>query len=211
MAPSLVVRSVTMRFGTRWVLRGIDVELKAGTFVMLEGANGAGKSTFLSVLGGLTRPNSGTVTWEPGGHDIRESRELVGWVGHDSGCYRDLTPRENVGIVARLHGGSAGAVDDALRRVGAVGFQARRTGVLSRGQKQRVALARAVVHEPALLLLDEPFTGLDVDGSRLLETVLQDERARGAVVVVVSHDPTLAIRLRARSIRLEQGRLVEKG
>lgn len=203
---SLVVTAVTRRFGVAWVLRGVDAEFAPGTITVIEGANGAGKSTLLLILGGLLEPSSGTVLWHPEGRRVVERRSEVGWVGHESSCYRELTAYENVELVARIHGTSRPTIDSSLERVGALGFRDRRLGLLSRGQKQRVALARALVHQPRLLLLDEPFTGLDVTGCELLESVMLEERARGVTLLVISHDRSLSRRLDAKRLCLSRGR-----
>ena len=204
---SVVVTAVTRKFGTAWVLRGVYAEFAPATITVIEGANGAGKTTLLAVVGGLLEPNSGTVRWAPGGHSVSERRNLVGWVGHESSCYRELTALENVELSAKLHGVKPSNSDSCLERVGAKSFRDRRIGLLSRGQKQRVALARALVHCPRLLLLDEPFTGLDAAGSALLESVLFEERARGVTVLIVSHDRSLSSRLSAQRLFLSRGRV----
>jgi ABC-type multidrug transport system ATPase subunit len=131
----------------------------------------------------------------------------VGWVGHESSSYRELTVEENVAFVAAAHGLGGTGVKACLARVGASDFAGRRVGTLSRGQKQRVALARGIVHAPDLLLLDEPFTGLDVGGCEMLESVLLRERERGVIVLVVSHDPELVKRLQAEALWIERGRV----
>jgi heme exporter protein A len=184
----------------------VNTQFSSGTITVVEGANGAGKSTLLSIVGGLLEPTAGTVCWEPEGTAIGDRRERIGWVGHESACYRELTAFENVVLMARLNGASVASAMESLERVGARTLKERRVGTLSRGQKQRVALARALVHGPKLLLLDEPFTGLDAEGTMRLENILTEERTRGAIVVVVSHDPSLAVRLDARRLRLERGR-----
>jgi heme exporter protein A len=205
----IVVRSVTRTFGATAALRGVDLELAAGSLVFLEGPNGAGKSTLLSVLGTVLRPTSGSVVYEPVGADVMEVRRHLGWLAHDSHCYRQLTARENVELAARIHGVPVDGVwDRVASRVAAESLAARAVGTLSRGQRQRVALARALVHSPSVLLLDEPWSGLDSASSKLLERVVLEERERGALVVVVSHEPGLADRLEARRVRLENGRVV---
>jgi ABC-type multidrug transport system ATPase subunit len=158
-------------------------------------------------VGGLIQPTAGSVRWEPSGAGITTRREAIGWVGHEACSYRELTGEENVALVAAAHGMRREAVLACLDRVGALGTAQRRVGTMSRGQKQRIALARGIVHSPELLLLDEPFTGLDVNGAALLESVLQQERDRGAIVIVVSHDPGLAQRVDARTLRIERGRV----
>lgn len=189
------------------MLRGVDAEFSPGTITVIEGANGVGKTTLLSVIGGVLEPSNGSVRWEPEGYDVSKRRDRVGWVGHESNCYRDLTALENVELVSRVYGTRTADVASCLERVGASGFRDRRVGLLSRGQKQRVSLARALVHRPSLLLFDEPFTGLDPAGTALLESVLVDERERGVIAVVISHDTSLAARLDAKRLLLTRGRV----
>lgn len=206
-AARVIVQGVTRRFGAAWVLRGVDVEFEAGSVTVVGGANGAGKSTLLGIVAGLVQPTGGEVFWVPTRVSVRERREAVGWVGHESLSYRDLSALENVVLAARTHGANEGSARLSLERVGAVAFAERRVGTLSRGQKQRVALARGIVHSPSLLLFDEPSTGLDAAGATLLESVIIEERERGAIVVIVSHDPGLASRLEARYVIVERGRV----
>lgn len=202
------VRGVTRAFGATLALRGVSVGFEAGTISLLEGPNGAGKSTLLAVIGTVIRPNSGSVWYEPIGDDPEEVRRHLGWVAHDSHCYRELGARENVLLAARLHGlGQRSLWDDVAARVDIAHLAERPVGTLSRGQKQRVALARALVHSPSVLLLDEPWTGLDQKSAGLLEQVLRDERDRGSLILVVSHGEGIAERLAARRVRIEGGRI----
>jgi heme exporter protein A len=202
------VRSVTRAFGATLALRGVNVGFDAGTISLLEGPNGAGKSTLLAVVGTVIRPNSGSVWYEPVGDDPEEVRRHLGWVAHDSHCYRELGARENVLLAARLHGlGERSLWNDVAARVDIAHLAERPVGTLSRGQKQRVALARALVHSPSVLLLDEPWTGLDQKSAGLLEQVLRDERDRGSLIIVVSHGEGIAERLGARRVRIEGGRI----
>ena len=206
----IVVRSVTRTFGATVALRGVDLELGARSLTFLEGPNGAGKSTLLAVLGTVLRPSSGSVVYDPIGADVMEVRRHLGWVAHDSHCYRQLTARENVELAARAQGmATAGAWERVAARVAAESLASRAVGTLSRGQRQRIALARALVHAPSVLLLDEPWTGLDRASSELLERAVLEERDRGTLVIVVSHEPGLAERLGARCVRLENGRVVQ--
>jgi heme exporter protein A len=202
------VRGVTRAFGATLALRGVNVAFDAGTISLLEGPNGAGKSTLLAVVGTVIRPNSGSVWYEPVGDDPEEVRRHLGWVAHDSHCYRELGARENVLLAARLHGlGERSLWNDVAARVDIAHLAERPVGTLSRGQKQRVALARALVHSPSVLLLDEPWTGLDQKSAGLLEQVLRDERDRGSLILVVSHGEGIAERLGARRVRIEGGRI----
>jgi len=204
----IVVESVTRTFGAVAALRAVSVVLAAGEIVTLEGENGAGKSTLLSVLATVLRPTFGRVVYEPLGEELDLVRPELGWVSHESLCYRELTGRENVELAARAYGVElAGAWERARDRVEARAFGDRPLRTLSRGQRQRIALARALVHSPSVLLLDEPWAGLDARSSELLERTLVAERDRGTLVVVSSHAADQAERLRARRIRLAGGRI----
>jgi ABC-type multidrug transport system ATPase subunit len=205
----IVVQSVTRTFGAVAALRAVSLELRAGEIVTLEGENGAGKSTLLAVLATVLRPTLGRVIYEPLGEDLDVVRPELGWVSHESLCYRELSGRENVELAARAYGvDMAGAWERARDRVDARAFGDRPLRTLSRGQRQRIALARALVHDPSVLLLDEPWAGLDAKSSDLLERTLVAERERGTLVIVSSHAADQAERLGARRVRLAGGRLV---
>jgi ABC-type multidrug transport system ATPase subunit len=202
------VRGVTRLFGATPALRAVSASFSAGSITFLEGPNGAGKSTLLAVIGTVLAPTAGDVIYHPLGSEPERVRPHIGWVAHDSLCYRELSARENVELAARVYGVDVeGAWARVARRVGAEALADRRVGTLSRGQRQRVALARALVHEPALLLLDEPWSGLDRASAEHLQQALLEERARGALVIVVNHADGLADRLGARCVRLENGRV----
>jgi heme exporter protein A len=205
----IVVEGVTRTFGAIAALRSVSAEFGAGELVALEGPNGAGKSTLLAVLATVIRPTFGRVAYEPLGDDVDAVRPELGWVAHESMLYRELTGRENVALAARLYGVlDEAACERACARVEAHAFVDRRVGTLSRGQRQRIALARALVHGPSVLLLDEPWTGLDASSAGLLERELVAERERGSLVIVVTHAADQAERLGARRLRLEGGRVV---
>jgi heme exporter protein A len=204
----LVARGIVHRFGPTTVLRGVGAIFDSSTITVLEGANGAGKSTFLSILGGLLRPSGGSVCCLPQAKDPAQAREYFGWVGHDSFAYRELTAKENVELAVSLYG-RGGSWEEVASRVGAESLKDRRLRTMSRGQRQRVALGRALVHRPDVLLLDEPFSGLDVEGVASLERVLLQERERGAIVIAVSHDSSFGERMGARRVVLRKGRLSE--
>jgi ABC-type multidrug transport system ATPase subunit len=204
------VKKVTRTFGATAALRGVSVSFEAGTVSLLEGPNGAGKSTLLSVIGTVLRPTSGVVEYFPFGAAPEIARRHLGWVAHDSHCYRELDARRNVELAARIHGvDGAAAWERVAPRVDIGHLAGRLVATLSRGQRQRVALARALAHGPSVLLLDEPWTGLDRKSAELLEDVLREERARGALIIVVSHEQGVAERLGARRILLERGRIAE--
>ena len=207
-SPEVRLERVTKTYGPVRALVGVDVTLGAGKVTAVLGTNGSGKSTLLAIVGALTKPTSGRVTHRGlgGAPDVRR---VLGWVGHASLCYPDLTGAENVRLAAELHGCD---LDDALRKaeerfeLGA--FFKRPFREYSRGQRQRVSLARALVHDPTLVLLDEPTTGLDAAGVSRLVRVVREEAARGATVVVVSHDERFANDVAEVTVRLERGRVV---
>ncbi|HXK18177.1 MAG TPA: ABC transporter ATP-binding protein [Polyangiaceae bacterium] len=204
------VRGVTRRFGATLALRQVSTSFEAGTLTFLEGPNGAGKSTLLAIVGTVLRPSSGSVWYEPFGDDQAQARRHIGWVAHESHCYRELSGRRNIELVAQIHGvlDVPTQVERVVTRVGAEGFADRPVGTLSRGQRQRIALARSLVHDPGVLLLDEPWTGLDAASVDRLEAVIREEVARGSLVVAVTHGTGTAERLGARRVRIEGGRVV---
>jgi heme exporter protein A len=211
-APSSVeVRSVTKTYGPVRALVGVSARFDADGVSLITGPNGSGKSTLLALIGALTLPTSGEVDHGALGRTREEVRRTLGWVGHDSLCYADLTGRENIELAARLHGLSPGeAMSRAAERFELGGFADRVVRTYSRGQKQRVALARALVHEPKLLLLDEPSAGLDAASVARLIQVVKEEVERGALVVVVTHDAALMQALGGRRVALERGRVVRE-
>jgi heme exporter protein A len=195
-------------YGSTAALRGVNAVFEPGAITFIEGPNGAGKSTLLGILGTLIRPTAGRVSYAPIGSDRLAVRQQLGWVAHDSRCYRELTARQNVELAARLYGVHEPAVwDRVCGRVGAQGLADRAVATLSRGQRQRVSLARALVHDPSVLLLDEPLSGLDAAAMKSTEEILVSEAARGTIVIVVSHDAGLSDRLAGRRLQLVAGRV----
>jgi len=156
----------------------------------------------------LIRPTSGSIDYGNLGRTRDAVRARLGWLGHDTLCYPDLTGRENIELAARLAGVDAAA---AWKRsaerfaIGEFGSRPMRTG--SRGQRQRVALARALVHQPELVLLDEPSTGLDQASVERVEHVIAEESERGAAVVMITHDAGIAKRLKTTRYQMDRGRL----
>lgn len=202
------LRAVTKTYGPVRALVGVSVEFAAGRVSMVVGPNGSGKSTLLSILGTLTRPTSGKVSHGALGQTREQVRTVLGWVGHDSLCYGDLTGRENIELAARLHGLEGPPAFEAARARFELGaFAERPFRTYSRGQRQRVALARALVHAPMLLLLDEPTTGLDAKSVEALREVLRAEAGRGAVVVVITHDEGFAAAAGDVRVALDRGRI----
>jgi len=187
------IRKVAKRYGSERALAGVSLDLAAGSMCALLGHNGAGKSTLLGVVSTLVRPTGGSVAYRSNGAAVTgaEVRREIGMLAHASLCYAELSARENLALIAGLYevDGSAAAIDGVLDRVGLdrkARDRAART--YSRGMVQRLALARALLTRPSLLLLDEPFTGLDRDGALALGEQLGVLRDAGAIVVVVTHD-----------------------
>jgi heme exporter protein A len=211
MTDGVELRAVTKTFGAVRALVSASARFEQGRVGVVRGENGSGKSTLLAILGTLTRPTSGEVDYGSLGRTRAAVRRSAGWLGHDSLCYPELTGRESVELAARLTGvDPARAFRDAIERFGLAAFAERPLRTYSRGQRQRVALARATVHRPMLLLLDEPTTGLDERSVAGMTTAVRAEAARGAVVVVVTHDDGFARDVADDELRLERGRVVEK-
>ncbi|MFO0630971.1 MAG: ABC transporter ATP-binding protein [Polyangiales bacterium] len=202
---------VTRVYGATRALAGVTLTFRAGEVATLEGGNGAGKSTLLSVLATLARPTSGEVRWGDlrWPDDRQEIRAQVGLVAHDAMVYPDLTARESLALMASLHhlADPAAAVESALQRAGLRDLAERPGRTFSRGQLQRLSLARAELHDPSLLLFDEPTTGLDQGAVARLEQGLREARDRGRVVVVVTHDMGFAARVADVRITLTRGRV----
>jgi heme exporter protein A len=187
------IRKLAKRYGHERALAGVTLDLAAGSMCAVLGHNGAGKTTLLGIVSTLVQPTGGTVEYRASGKALvgEAVRREIGMLAHASMCYGELTARENLALIAGLYGvdGSPAALDAALDRVGLdrkARDRAART--YSRGMVQRLALARALLSRPSLVLLDEPFTGLDRDGALTLGRELGALRDAGAIVVVVTHD-----------------------
>jgi heme exporter protein A len=208
-AGAVELRNVSKTYGPVRALVGVSWSFALGAVTVVRGANGSGKSTLLAVVGTLARPTSGKVAYGELGRDRGQVRRTLGWVGHESLCYPDLTGRQNIELAARLYGCSArDAYESAKERFELGAFADRPVRTYSRGQRQRIAVARALVHRPALLLLDEPTTGLDSAATARLQGVVREEAARGAVVIVVTHDVGFAEAMESQVLWLERGRTV---
>jgi heme exporter protein A len=189
---TLTFNAVSRHFGRRRALNGVSFSVEAGQVVALLGSNGSGKSTLLSIAATLLEASAGEVrygalTAEAGGAALRGR---IGLLGHDLYLYPELTAAENLRFFAQLYG--LDQVEDRVRRALASAALSDRAddpaGSFSRGMRQRLALERALLHEPRLLLLDEPFTGLDDVSSVALRDRLARERERGAMVIVTTHE-----------------------
>jgi len=193
-ADAIALEGLERRFGDRPALRDVSVRVGEGQTLAVFGANGAGKTTLLRVLATLLRPHAGSVSVLgaalPG--EAWKVRGRVGFVGHEPLLYADLTARENLLFHARLHGVDASRAERLLREVGIEGRAGDPVRELSRGMVQRLAAARAVLHDPAVLLLDEPRAGLDPAAAEHLEPLIG--RASGRTRVLVTHDVDRGLR-----------------
>lgn len=200
------------RIDGRGVLAGISFEVRGGEVVGLLGANGAGKSTLLRVLAALTPPTEGRLELfgDAGPARRADLRARVGLIGHQSMLYRDLTVRENLEFFGRLYGlGDArDRATELLDRVELADRAGDAVASLSRGMAQRAAIARALMHRPALLLADEPFTGLDAPSSQRLSRLLDELRAGGCTIVLAHHHVAETLAMTDRVLVLREGRLV---
>lgn len=205
---------VSKAFGLRWALREISLEVKPGEIVALMGPNGAGKSTLLRVVATLLRPTAGrvrigTAVWPPDGASVRAQVTLL---AHSPWLYPDLTAAENLRFYQRLYGWPEDpeALEAALERMGLADRARDPVRRFSRGMWQRLALARVLLSPAPVLLLDEPFTGLDVVGLERAQEAIREQAAQGRAVVVALHDPALA-GFAHRVVVLKGGRVIAEG
>jgi len=202
---------ITRTFGRRRALNKVSMTASAGTITALLGPNGAGKSTLLSIAATLLQPSSGHVHF--GTHDGRTGgaslRSRIGMLGHDLYLYAELSAAENLRFFANIYGldGVERRVEAALERAGLTGRRDDAVSGFSRGMRQRLALERALIHEPRLLLLDEPFTGLDEGAREALRARLRSARDAGAIVLLTTHDLAAITNLTDASVSLADGRL----
>lgn len=208
----LAVVDLARHYGRRKALSQVNFTGAAGEIIGLLGPNGAGKSTLLNILATLIAPSRGMVlygerTAVQGGAEVRGR---IGMLGHDLFLYPELTARENLVFFARLYGRRdvATAAQVALTQAGLVDRGDDLVSGFSRGMRQRVALERALLHDPRLVLLDEPFTGLDQASTAALVARLRERQAAGCIIIVATHDLDVADGLLSRAIYLKNGRIV---
>ena len=207
--PAISVVALRRDYGERTALDGVGFELAAGESLLVLGPNGAGKTTLLRILATLLRPGAGEVRVLgcPIPRDAWKLRGRLGFLGHEPLLFRDLSGRENLRFHARLHGlGREGAQRRIAELLAAVGMERRadeRVAELSAGMRQRLAICRCVLHEPELLLLDEPDSNLDAEGRELARALIGP--GEGRTRVLVSHDPERALPDADRVLRLEAG------
>jgi heme exporter protein A len=208
-------QDIRKQFGNFTALNGITIDIRRGEFLALFGRNGAGKTTFLKIAATLMRASHGKLQIE--GFDIDDQpervRSKIGFLSHNTYVYRDLSPVENLRLFARLYG-----VSDAEQRISAlldrVGLRRRSTDPVrsfSRGLQQRIGIARVLLHSPSLILLDEPYTGLDANAVQMLDEVLDDAVRQGNTVILTTHDIEQGLRAASRAAIVDRGKLVFVG
>jgi heme exporter protein A len=174
-------RGLEKRFGSKRVLAGIDLDVERGGFALVTGPNGSGKTTLLRLVAGLLAPTAGEL-------DVAVERGRLGFLAHEALVYRELNGLENLQLYARLYRVDPERIGMLLERFGLWEARNERAGSYSRGMLQRLALCRTLLHEPELLLLDEPFNALDAEGAELLDRQLAELRP-GRTFLVATHDP----------------------
>ena len=189
-------RGLGRDFGAKRVLRGLDFEVPRGGFLLVTGRNGSGKSTLLSLCAGLLAPTAGEL-------DVEVDRGEIGYLAHEPLVYRELTALENLELYGRLYRvpERRERIGMLLERFGLWDARHERVGAFSRGMAQRLALCRTLLHEPRLLLLDEPYSALDDDAAGLVDALLA-EVAGEKTVIVTSHDPERISRFTSEELAL---------
>ncbi len=214
-ALAIDARGVSKSYGRAVALRSVDLALAWGSVLALFGHNGAGKSTLLRILATLAKPSQGSVAIARFDSRSRPqaARASIGYAGHHDLLYDDLTPAENLLFYARLYGvpNPNDRVERALADVAAEGWAHRRARDLSNGMRKRVAIARALLHQPPILLLDEPDAGLDIEAQRLVDSVIGAVASSGGSVILTTHDPQRGLAVAAEYAVLRSGRLTARG
>ena len=189
-------RAVEKRYGHRRALRPLDFDLAPGGFAVVTGANGSGKTTLLRLVAGLASPTGGSL-------EVEARREELGYLGHEPLLYRDLTALENLDLYGRLYRvpERRERIGMLLERFGLWDVRRERVASFSRGMTQRLALCRTLLHDPSLLVLDEPFTALDAEGAELCDRLLA-ELAGSATVLLSTHEPARVERLASTRVAL---------
>ena len=210
--PALESQNIRKMYGHFTALAGVSLNVRQGEFVALFGRNGAGKTTFLKVAATLVRPTEGKLRIQ--GIDIGENsedaRRRIGFLSHNTYVYRDLSPLENLRFFAKLYGvdGSDERLMGLLDRVGLRRRMNDPVRSFSRGLNQRVGIARVMLHDPSLILLDEPYTGLDANAVETLNAMLDEAHSRGKTVILTTHDLEHGLRASTRAVIIDRGAVV---
>lgn len=208
------VRGLTKSFRDRIVLKDVDMDVSRGECLALVGPNGAGKTTLLRVLAALSRPTAGTVRIAETdlGDGTVAVRRQVGLLSHEPLLYRDLSAEENLRFYGRMYDVAdlGERISSMLGQVGLERFRHDRVRTFSRGMVQRLAIARALLHDPPVLLLDEPYTGLDRQAARMLDAVLEDARPRSRTIILTTHNLERGLDTCQRLALLVRGQIVHR-
>ena len=210
--PVVVLDQITKLFGRFAALRNISASFIPGKLYAVLGENGAGKSTLLRIIAGLARPTRGRVTLFASGN-LQESLSRIGYMGHAPLLYDELSGAENLKYFGALYSRQACSgnnVESAMRMVGLDPQLARRTSAYSQGMRQRLALARAIIHDPELVLLDEPFSNVDAASTQAMAALLAQLRDRGKTIFVVTHQADILRTIADETVTLRDGELVER-
>lgn len=207
-APIIEIQQLSKAYGYVPVLKKIDLSVAKGQFIALLGANGSGKSTLLKMIAGLVKPTGGTI--RVGGWDMpREAeaiRAQIGMVSHKALLYDNLTARENLRFFSRLYGlNDDTRINDLLKQVGLEKRADSLVQTFSRGMQQRLSIARALLHNPHVLLFDEPYTGLDQDAGYVLDELLTDAHQAGHTILMATHQLERAAQLAERIVIINRG------
>jgi heme exporter protein A len=212
MTLALESQDIQKKFGHFTALGGVSIQIPRGEFVTLFGRNGAGKTTFLKIAATLMRPTHGTLHIE--GIDIHKeperARRHIGFLSHNTFIYRDLSAIENLRFFCRLYGVDA-SNDRLMGLLERVGLRRRANDAVrafSRGLQQRMGIARVLLHDPSLILLDEPYTGLDAQAVAMLNVVLDEIIAAGRTVILTTHDLEQGLRAATRAMVMDRGKVV---
>jgi heme exporter protein A len=212
------LRKLQKSFGHQVALRGVDLDVAEGEFLALFGPNGAGKTTLMRIVASLTRPTAGRV--QVRGQDLTKAatsvRRHIGLISHSPLLYGDLTPDENLRFFSRMYdlgnmGTASARIDAVLEEVGLSARRRDPVRTFSRGMVQRLAIARAILHDPDIMLLDEPYTGLDLQAADMLRSVLQELAASDRTVILTTHNLEQGLEMCDRAAILNRGKVAWEG
>ena len=217
MENAVSIRNLSKAFGKTPVLKNLDLDLKKGEFTVIFGPNGAGKTTLLKLIATLIEPGEGSliINGLDSAEEPEKVRKEIGMLSHESYLYGELTAEENLLFFGKMYGLGKQELETRtaylLKEVGLETKADERVSTFSRGMKQRLSIARALIHEPSLLLLDEPYTGLDPKASSVFEHILKSPSFEGSSKIMVSHDLERGFALCDRILVLKAGRIVYDG
>ena len=208
------VTGLAKSYGPTLALAGVDLGFEAGSVTVIQGSNGSGKSTLLWLLALLAHPTKGEIRFGKYGPERADGlRGCIGFIAHQLQLYPGLSGRENLVLAAKLQGipFADKRAEDLGETLGTRDYWERPLRTYSRGQAQRISIARALLHEPRLLLMDEPATGLDVKSTDSFVGLIEQEKQRGAIVIIVTHEAKFAGAVADRVLHMDRGRIVEPG